>query len=50
MDMSSKRRICPDLHFNVDVDKIINKAITVIIIYGELSVVTDIHVDIILHV
>ena len=48
--MSPKRGICPDLDFNVFVDKIINNAITATINYGELSVLTDMHRYIILHV
>ena len=48
--MSQKRRMSPDLNFNVYVDKIINNAITVIVNYGEISVLTDIHRDSIIHV
>ena len=48
--MSPQRRICPYLDFKAYVDNIINNAVTAIVNYGELSVLTDMHRDIIFHV
>ena len=48
--MSLKGRICKDENFNVYIDKLINNATTIIVNYGELSVLIDMHRSIILHV